>query len=79
MPLAAGLGRRSRYAVLTAGVLLAAAVLALALHDGGVLAPRSLDGFFNGSFPTTASPSGQPYDFIQNLGFESLQAPSITM
>ena len=37
------------------------------------LVGNSLDGNFTGSFPTTAF-QGQPYDFIQNLGFEALQA-----
>ncbi len=41
------------------------------------LVGNPLDGYYNGSFPTTAL-NGSPYDFIQNLGFESLQAPSIT-
>ncbi len=42
------------------------------------LVGNALDGYFTGSFPTTASPTGQPYDFIDNLGFEALQAPTIT-
>ncbi|MGP0069534.1 MAG: S8 family serine peptidase, partial [Isosphaeraceae bacterium] len=46
---------------------------------GGVtdLVGNSLDGYYTNSFPTTAY-QGKPYDFIQNLGFEALQAPQIT-
>ncbi|HEX9482747.1 MAG TPA: EAL domain-containing protein [Solirubrobacteraceae bacterium] len=47
MPLTAGLGRRSRRAVTGSGALLAAGVLALALHDGGMLGGSSLDTLFN--------------------------------
>ena len=47
MPLTAGLDRWARRAVSAGGTLLVASVLALALHDAGILAPRSLDGFFN--------------------------------
>ncbi len=35
-----------------------------------------LDGNFTGTFPSGAN--GEPADFIQNLGFEQLQAPVIT-
>ena len=38
------------------------------------LVGNPLDGYYNGSFPTTAY-QGQPYDFIQNLGYEAFQAP----
>ncbi len=41
------------------------------------LVGNPLDGYYNGSFPTTAV-NGGPYDFIQNLGYEALQAPTIT-
>ena len=41
------------------------------------LVGNALDGYYTNSFPTTAF-QGQPYDFIQNLGFEALQAPQIT-
>ncbi len=42
------------------------------------LVGNALDGYYKGSFPTTAAPGGGPYDFIDNLGYEALQAPSIT-
>jgi hypothetical protein len=41
------------------------------------LVGNALDGYYTNSFPTTAF-QGQPYDFIENLGFEALQAPQIT-
>ena len=41
------------------------------------LVGNSLDGYYTGTFPTGAF-NGGPYDFIQNLGFEALQAPTIT-
>jgi large repetitive protein len=41
------------------------------------LVGNALDGYYTNSFPTTAY-NGGPYDFIQNLGFEALQAPQIT-
>jgi hypothetical protein len=41
------------------------------------LVGNALDGYFTGSFPTAAY-QGQPYDFVQNLGYEALQAPTIT-
>ena len=41
------------------------------------LVGNALDGYYTNSFPTTAF-QGQPYDFIDNLGFEALQAPQIT-
>src|SRR5262249_99976 len=41
------------------------------------LAGNSLDGYYTGTFPTKAF-NGGPFDFIQNLGFEALQAPTIT-
>jgi GGDEF domain-containing protein len=47
MPLIAGLRPRTRLAVAGIGGLLALAVVTLALHDGGLLGGRSLDGFFN--------------------------------
>jgi len=37
---------------------------------------NALDGNFTGVFPSGAN--GEPADFIQNLGFEQLQAPVIT-
>ncbi len=46
---------------------------------GGVtdLVGNALDGYYTNAFPTTAFQGG-PYDFIQNLGYEALQAPQIT-
>lgn len=41
------------------------------------LVGNSLDGYYTGTFPTGAF-NGGPYDFIQNLGFEALQVPTIT-
>ena len=41
------------------------------------LVGNALDGYYTGSFPTTAYQGG-PYDFIQNLGYEAVQAPTIT-
>lgn len=54
-------------------------VLSASGTGGGItdLVGNSLDGYFTGSFPTIAF-NGGPYDFIQNLGFEALQAPTIT-
>ena len=36
-----------------------------------------LNGYYKGSFPTSAYQGG-PYDFIQNLGYEAVQSPTIT-
>jgi len=47
MPLTAGLGRGAARAVKASGAVLVASVMALALHDVGLLGPNSLDGFFN--------------------------------
>ena len=38
------------------------------------LVGNPLDGYYTGGFPT-GLPADRPYDFIQNLGFEALQAP----
>ncbi len=42
------------------------------------LVGNPLAGYYNGSFPTAAAPVGISNDFIQNIGYESLQAPTIT-
>jgi diguanylate cyclase (GGDEF)-like protein len=47
MPLTAGLGSTTRLALRCAGMLLVIAVVALALHDTGLLGSNRLDGFFN--------------------------------
>ncbi|MHB1559808.1 MAG: S8 family serine peptidase, partial [Isosphaeraceae bacterium] len=57
-----------------------AIVVQTALANGGGVTDivgNALDGYYTGSFPTVAY-NNAPYDFIQNLGYEALQAPTIT-